>query len=78
MLINELHIDQNNIAFVPSLGITFELNETGKEIIDLLKEIKTKDEIVHELAQKYEKDWREVYIDVEDFLLKLKLFGLYQ
>ena len=76
MLLNELVIDENGVAFMPSLGISFQLNETAKEIIELLKEGKTKEEIVKILAEKYGEDWKKVYIDVEDFFIKLKVYGL--
>jgi fatty acid-binding protein DegV len=76
MLLEELVIDENGVAFVPSLGISFQVNETAKEIIELLKEGKSKEEIVKILAEKYGQDWRKVYIDVEDFFIKLKVYGL--
>ena len=78
MLVKEMIIDENGVAFIPSLGISFQINETAKEIIELLKEGKDKEEIVRILAEKYERDWREVYIDVEDFFIKLKVYGLIQ
>jgi fatty acid-binding protein DegV len=78
MLINEMIIDENGVAFIPSLGISFQINETAKEIIELLKQGKEKEEIVRILAEKYERDFREVYIDVEDFFIKLKVYGLIQ
>ena len=78
MLINEMIIDENGVAFIPSLGISFQINETAREIIELLKQGKNKEEIVQILAEKYERDWREVYIDVEDFFIKLKVYGLIQ
>ncbi len=78
MLINQMIIDENGVAFIPSLGISFQINETAKEIIELLKQGKNKEEIVQILAEKYERDWREVYIDVEDFFIKLKVYGLIQ
>ena len=78
MLLNEMIIDENNIGFIPSLGISFEMNETGKKIIELIKEGKTKEEIVEILSKEYDVSWREVYIDVEDFFIKLKVYGLIQ
>jgi fatty acid-binding protein DegV len=78
MLVKEMIIDENGVAFIPSLGISFQINETAKEIIELLKEGKDKEEIVRILAEKYERDFREVYIDVEDFFIKLKVYGLIQ
>ena len=78
MLLNEMVIDDNNMGFVPSLGTSYQLNSTAKEIIELIKAGKSKEEIVQELSKKYGKNWREVYIDVEDFFQKLKLYGFIQ
>ena len=77
-MIYQMVIDDNNIGYIPSLGISFQLNETGREIIELLKEGKEKDEIVEILAQKYNRDWREIFIDVTDFIEKLKIYGVIQ
>ena len=77
-MLKEMIIDENGVAFIPSLGISFQINETAKEIIELLKEGKDKEEIVRILAEKYKRDFREVYIDVEDFFIKLKFYGLIQ
>ena len=73
-----MRIDENDVGFVPSLGITFQLNETGKRIVELLQEGRSKDEIVLALSQEFEADWKRVYRDVEDFFLKLKVYGLMQ
>ncbi|GAB6074777.1 PqqD family protein [Nautilia lithotrophica] len=78
MLLNEMIIDENNMAFIPSLGTSYQLNKTAKEIIDLLKQGKTKDEIVKIIAENTGANWRDVYIDVEDFFQKLKVYGLIQ
>jgi fatty acid-binding protein DegV len=78
MLIKEMVIDENGVAFVPSLGISFQINEMAKKIIELLKEGKNKEEIVKTIAQESGEDWRKVYIDVEDFFIKLKVYGLIQ
>ena len=78
MLINELIVDENNMAFIPSLGTSYQLNETAKEIVSLIKEGRTKEEIVKILSEKSGENWRDVYIDVEDFFQKLKVYGLMQ
>ena len=78
MLIKEIVIDENNMGFIPSLGISYQLNETAKEIINLIKEGRKKDEIVDIISSKSGVDWREVFIDVEDFFAKLKIYGLIQ
>lgn len=76
MVLHEMIIDENNIAFIPSLGSSYQLNESAKKIITLLKEGKNKEEIVQILSQESGLDWKEIYIDVDDFLQKLKVYGL--
>ena len=76
MLLREMITDENNMAFIPSLGISFQLNSTAKEIIDLIKNGRTKEEIVKIVSEKTGADWKDVYIDVEDFFQKLKIYGL--
>jgi fatty acid-binding protein DegV len=78
MLLKEMIIDENNMAFIPSLGTSYQLNKTAKEIIDLIKQGKTKEEIIKIIAENTGADWRNVYIDVEDFFQKLKVYGLIQ
>lgn len=77
-MINEMVFDENNVAMIPSLGISYQLNETAKEIINLIKEGKTKEEIVQILSNENNVDAKEVYIDVSDFFAKLKIYGLMQ
>ena len=77
-MINEMVFDENNVAMIPSLGISYQLNETAKEIINLIKEGKTKEEIVQILSNENNVDAKEVYIDVNDFFAKLKIYGLMQ
>ena len=75
-MLNEMVIDENNVGFIPSLGISFQMNDTAKRIIELLKEGKNKEEIVEIISNEFDVGWRETYIDVEDFFLKLKAYGL--
>jgi len=76
MLLNEMVIDENNIGFIPSLGISFEVNDTAKRIIELIKENKTKEEIVKIISDEFDVSWGDAYADVEDFFIKLKVYGL--
>ena len=78
MLIDEILIDENNIGYIPSLGISYQLNDMAKKIIGLIKEGKSKEEIVQVIANESGTDWRVVYIDVEDFFQKIKVYGLVQ
>ena len=77
-MFEEMVIDENNVGFIPSLGISFQMNDTAKKIIELIKEDKSKEEIIQILSDEYNVSWRDVYIDVEDFFQKLKVYGLIQ
>ena len=74
--IDELVLDENNILFYPMMGNSYQLNSVGNDIVALLKQHKSKDEIIEELAVKYEVKKSELFIDVSDFLSKLKIYGL--
>jgi len=74
--IEQLILDENHIAFHPMMGNTYQLNEIGKEIIVMLKQHKTQDEILKELLFLYDVSLNELYIDLHDFFSKLKVYGL--
>jgi hypothetical protein len=74
--IDQLILDENNILFYPMMGNSYQLNSVGNDVITLLKQHKSKDEIIEELALKYEVQKSELFIDVSDFLSKLKIYGL--
>ncbi len=78
MVLNDIIIDENNIAFIPSLGTSYQLNASAKKIIDLLKQGKNKNEIIKIISETTGAKWEDVYIDVEDFFQKLKIYGLIQ
>ena len=74
--INQLVLDENNIAFHPMMGNSYQLNDIAHEIITLIKQHKNKNEIIDELALKYDVSKNELFIDVSDFLTKMKVYGL--
>jgi len=78
MLLNEMIIDENNMAFIPSIGTSYQLNNTAKRIIELIKQGKSKEDIIKTIAKESGENWRNVYIDIEDFFQKLKIYGLLQ
>ena len=77
-VISELVLDENNMAFHPMMGNSYQLNSVGKKIVNLLKQHKTKDEILEQLSNEYDVSQNELFIDVSDFISKLKIYGLYQ
>ena len=78
MQLNHLIIDENNMAFDPTVGSSYQLGGSAQEILELLKEGKNKDEIINVLADKYNTPKEDLYIDISDFLTKLKVYGLIQ
>jgi len=77
-LISQLQLAENNIAFHPSMGNSYQLNTIAKEIIGLLQQNRSKDEIIALLSDQYDISEDILFIDVSDFLSKLKIYGLYQ
>jgi len=74
--VDQLVLDENNIAFHPMMGNSYQLNDISREIITLFKQHKSKDEIIEELALKYDVSKSNLFIDVSDFLTKMKVYGL--
>ena len=72
----QLVLSEDNIIFNPMLGNSYQLNDISKEIIVMLKEQKTKEEIIKELSKTYQVSKSDLFIDVSDFLSKLKIYGL--
>jgi hypothetical protein len=74
--LNQLIVDKNNVAFHPMMGNSYELNDLGIFILKLLQASKSSEEIIRILGEKYDIPLNELYIDVEDFISKLKIYGL--
>ncbi|SFV74603.1 hypothetical protein MNB_SM-3-494 [hydrothermal vent metagenome] len=75
-IVKNLVLDENNIAFNPMMGNSYQLNDVSKDIVVLLQQGKSKDEIVNSLTQTYDVSAEELFIDVSDFIAKLKVYGL--
>lgn len=77
-LISQLQLAENNIAYHPSMGNTYQLNTIAKDIIGFLQQNRSKDEIITLLSDQYHISEEVLFIDVSDFLSKLKIYGLCQ
>jgi len=75
-VVSQLVLDENNIAFHPAMGNSYQLNETGSLIINMMKQYKTNEEIIDELNKTYGISKEELFIDIGDFITKLRLYGL--
>jgi prephenate dehydrogenase len=76
-MIDQLVLD-NNVALHPMMGNSYQLNNIASEIIILMKEHKSKDEIVENICSKYDVKKEEMFIDLSDFMAKLRVYGLVQ
>ena len=74
--IDQLVLDENNIAFNPVVGNSYQLNDIAKEILVALRHHKSKEEIIEALAEQYDVSKEDLFIDVSDFMSKLKIYGL--
>jgi len=74
--IRELVLDENNMAFHPMMGNSYQLNGLGKDIVVLLREGKTKYQIIEILFERYDVSYNDIFIDISDFFAKLRVYGL--
>jgi hypothetical protein len=71
-----LAISESGFLFNPSTGESFTVNPVGAEIIELLKEGKSEEEITEILLGLYEVDSKTLQKDLHDFNDILKLHQL--
>jgi len=69
-------LSENGFVFNPSTGDSFTLNSTGKEVLGLIKDNKTIDQITAFMSEKYEVD--KVTLDryLVDFMNDLRINNL--
>ena len=75
-ILSQLVCNENDMAFHPVTGSSYKINAIAKEIITLLQEGKTKNQIVETLVKEYDVDRNTLFIDVSDFIKKLQVYGL--
>ncbi len=74
--LSNLVIDENNMVFDPITGTSYQINESAKEILNLLKKGFSKEKIIEELSKIYDIPKEELFIDINDFLRKLQILGI--
>lgn len=74
--LKQLILDENNIAFNPMMGNSYQLNEISKDIIVLFRQGKNKDEMLEVLVEVYDVKENQLFIDLSDFISKLSIYGL--
>ncbi|MDZ4668323.1 MAG: PqqD family protein [bacterium] len=68
-------VSESGFIFNPLSGDSFSTNPLGQEIVRLLKEDKSKAEIVASISKKYEADEATIEKDLNDFF---QVLGSYQ
>lgn len=69
-------ISDSGFVFNPSTGDSFSTNQLGLEIINLMKEGKTIDEVVFSITSKYNVEKPNVEKDLSDFFSMLTSFQI--
>jgi len=69
-------ISDNGFVFNPSTGDSFTMNNTGKEVLLLIKEGKSVDEISEILMEKYDVDSTTIERYLTDFMNDLSVNNL--
>ncbi len=70
--INEnIAISENGFMFVPNTGESFMVNETGRFIINQLKEGKSDSEIIELITEEYDADFETAQRDFDEFITML-------
>lgn len=62
--------------FNPGTGDSFSVNITGAEILSLLKENKTQEEIVESISSRFDIDLIQFVKDLDDFVSQLHIYNL--
>jgi len=62
--------------FNPGTGDSFSVNVTGAEILSLLKENSTQEEIVENISSRFDIDRIQFEKDLDDFVSQLHIYNL--
>jgi hypothetical protein len=73
-----LAVSETGFIFNPTSGDSFTANEIGADILNLLKEDKSIEDIKSSLVDKYDVDASQLEKDVEDFIVLLRDNNLIQ
>ena len=69
-------VSDSGFVFNPTTGESYSVNPIGVEIIELLKQEKTVEEINRNLIERYNADIITIDKDVSDFIEMLKQYSL--
>jgi hypothetical protein len=79
MLIKDnIALSENGFVFNPSTGDSFTLNNTGKEVLILIREGKTISQITELMSEKYDVDRISLERYLSDFMSELNANNLFE
>ena len=64
------------LIFNPGTGDSFSVNTMGNEILSLLKENRTRQEIIDSISEKYFTEKNQLEKDLDDFVSQLNEYNL--
>jgi hypothetical protein len=73
---DDVAISETGFVFLPTTGESFSVNPIGGEILQLLKQGKSIQEISNELFEKYDADPQTIDKDITDFIEILNHYSL--
>ncbi|MBI5660840.1 MULTISPECIES: PqqD family protein [Ignavibacterium] len=71
-----LAVSDSGFLFLPNTGETFTLNLVGKEILNLLQDGLSEEEIVKHMLDRYDIDERSLEKDLSDFIMQLRKYSI--
>ncbi len=71
-----LAVSENGFLFMPNTGESYTVNETGREIIRMLREEKSEEEIIEALVSIYEVERETAERDFDEFAALLRNMNL--
>ena len=63
-------------VFNPGTGDSFSVNQTGAEIISLLKENRSPEEVINFISSKFDAEQIQIEKDLDDFVSQLYIYNL--
>lgn len=63
-------------VFNPGTGDSFSVNQTGAEILSMIKQDLPQDEIIRTISAKFEADIYRIERDLDDFISQLHTYSL--
>jgi len=73
---SDIAISDSGFVFAPGTGESFTVNPIGAEIIQMLKEEKSVQQISEQILEKYNTDATTAEKDINDFISMLRHFSL--